>query len=379
MNITINPLGKKELKQYLMIKNLIKSKEDNALKLIYLEIKRYIHKTHPNSKVLVYHLNPIVKIKDNFDELLIPNDNVSRSSRYSHYVDKKRMLRTHTSARMTSLINKLARKNKCKDMIIMLPGLVYRRDVTDKLHLGVCHQLDIWRVIKGISKSVDKNDLLKVIHGIIKLEAPGWKERIVNMPHPYTKEGVEVNVDKKGREIEILEAGLINDQILYNAQLDPDKHSGWAMGMGLDRLVMTRKDIPDIRYIRSENPEIAEQMKDLELYKEVSNQPSIKRDMSYCVPGDYVEEDIHEDIRNALDEGTDIIESIEVLNEVDYGKLPKIARVRLGCSRNQKNVLVRVTLRHLSRTLTKTEANKLYDLIYRRVNYGRRGYNKGKY
>lgn len=379
MNIIMKPLGKKEIRKYLMIKNLIKAREDNAVKLVYLEIKKYIQKTYPKSKVLVYHLSPIVKIEDNYDELLIPKDNISRSSRYSHYVDKKNMLRTHTSAGMPSLINKLAKENSWKDMIIMLPGLVYRRDVTDKLHLGVCHQLDIWRVVEGISGGVNKNDLLNIIRGIIKLEAPSWKEKIVDMPHPYTKEGVEVNVVKRGREIEILEAGLINDQILTNVGLDPGKCSGWAMGMGLDRLVMTRKNIPDIRYIRSDNPRIAEQMKDLELYKEVSNKPSIRRDMSYCVPGDYVEEDINEDIRDALEEDADIIESIEVINDMSYEELPKVARRRLGCSRDQKNVLVRITLRHLSKTLTKTEANKLYDLIYKRVNYGSKGYSQGKY
>ena len=62
---------------------------------------------------------------------------------------------------------------------------------------------------------------------------------------------------------------------------------GWALGMGLDRIVMTLKDIPDIRYLRSTNPKIAQQIQDLAKYQEVSNQPAIQRDMSYSAPASH--------------------------------------------------------------------------------------------
>ncbi|MBN2015310.1 hypothetical protein JW766_00565 [Candidatus Dojkabacteria bacterium] len=374
MNIHIKPIKKAELKKYLEIKDLTKCKKDHAIKLLYLEIREYMKKHHPDSEVLVYRLNPIVNIEDNYDKLLIPKDNTSRSSTYTHYVDKKRMLRTHTSAKMLDILKKLSKDPEWKDVVIMLPGLVYRRDITDKIHLGVCHQLDVWRVVKGGKTHISQDDLMKVIRGIITLAAPGWKERIVDMPHPYTRKGVEVNVVKDDRDIEILESGLINDEILNNAGLDPDIYSGWAMGMGLDRLVMTKKDMDDIRYIRSDNTRIAEQMQNLEKYREVSDQPSISRDMSYCVPRGYVEEDINDDIRNALGKQEDILESVKVLDEIEYRDLPKVAKDRLGCSDDQKNVLVRITLRHLSKTLTKADANKMYTAIYTKVNYGSRGY-----
>jgi phenylalanyl-tRNA synthetase alpha chain len=86
---------------------------------------------------------------------------------------------------------------------------------------------------------------------------------------------MEVNTVKDDRDIEILECGLIQDEILVRAGLDPGTHSGWALGMGLDRLVMTLKGIPDIRYLRSSNPKIAEQMVNLQTYHEVSHQPAI--------------------------------------------------------------------------------------------------------
>ena len=138
---------------------------------------------------------------------------------------------------------------------------------------------------------------------------------------------------------------------------------------------MTLKDIPDVRYLRSLNPRIAKQMHSLEPYVEVSLQPSIKRDMSYSVPSQYVEEDINEDIRRSLDEDMGILESVEVLSETQYDELPNVARDKLGINGDQKNVLVRITLRHLERSITNQEANGLYEQVYSYVNKGTGGYD----
>jgi phenylalanyl-tRNA synthetase alpha chain len=157
--------------------------------------------------------------------------------------------------------------------------------------------------------------LLDVVNGLASVAAPGWKLRIVDNPHPYTKEGIEVNAVNGERDIEILECGLTSDQLLRNSGLDPEKYSGWVLGIGLDRLVMTLKAIPDIRYLRSTNPGIAKQMLDLSPYNKVSHQPSVKRDISYSIPKRYVEEDINEDIREALGDKLNVLESVEVLSE----------------------------------------------------------------
>jgi len=115
-------------------------------------------------------------------------------------------------------------------------------------------------------------------------------------------------------------------------------------------------------------------MKNLDVYKNVSNQPAITRDMSYSVPQDYVEEDVSQDIMSAMGEEIDALEEVEILHETPYDDLPEVALQNLGTQINQKNVLVRVTLRHLSRALTKNEANDIYNLIYKRVNKGTAGY-----
>jgi phenylalanyl-tRNA synthetase alpha chain len=375
MKMYIKPISKQALNHYLAIPDLTQGKESHAVKLLYENIRDYIERTHPESEVQVYRQNPIVSVADNYDALLIDNDNISRSSTYTHYVDKTHILRTHTSAHMPDILRELSQRHDWEDVIILLPGHAYRRDVSDKKHVNPIHMLDMWRIVKNSArKKVEKEDLLDVVKGIARVAAPGWKLRIIDSPHPYTRGGIEVNAVLGDRDIEILECGLIKDEILANAGMDPKEYSGWASGIGLDRLVMTLKGLPDVRYLRSTNPKIAVQMQDLEPYREVSHQPAITRDLSYSIPAGYVEEDIHEDIRQALGGDVEVLESVEVLQETPYKDLNDGARRKLGTTETQKNVLVRITLRHLERTLTNEQANELYKHIYARINQGSGGY-----
>lgn len=375
MKMYIKPLTKQALDRYLAIPDLTQVKESHAIKLLYQKIEQYVRDSHTDSEVKIYRESPIVTTTANYDDLLIGLDNISRSSTYTHYVDQTHILRTHTSAHIPAIVRDLAKRDDWQDVVILLPGLAYRRDVTDKKHVAQVHMLEMWRVVKNSARElVNKDDLLTVVKGVANVAAPGWELRIIDSPHPYTKHGIEVNAVLGDRDIEILECGLINDQILTNAGLDPSKYSGWALGMGLDRLVMTLKGIPDVRYLRSTNPRIAEQMTNLDKYQEVSNQPAIRRDMSYSVPANYVEEDIHEDIRQALGDKENILESAEILSETSYKSLPPKIRERLGIAKDQKNILVRITLRHLERSLENKEANGIYDDIYNKINYGSGGY-----
>ena len=372
MKMYIKPITKQQLNEYLSIPDLTNDPKSHAIKLVYEKIADRVRSIHPSSTIEIHRKDPIVSIKDNYDNLNIAKDNISRSSTYTHYVDNTHILRTHTTAQIPGILRELAKRTDWDDVVILLPGLAYRRDVTDKKHVGQVHMLEMWRVCKN--NNITKSDLLKTVRAIAEAAAPGWKLRIVDSPHPYTEQGIEVNAINDDNDIEILECGLINKHILSNAGLDPSMYSGWALGMGLDRLVMTLKQIPDIRYLRSKNPAIAKQMQNLNKYIEVSDQPAIKRDMSYSVPTSYVEEDINEEIRQALGANEPLLESVEILSTTNYVCLPVVAVEKLGIKPNQKNILVRVTLRSLEASITNDQANKIYSQIYPKINHGTAGY-----
>ena len=133
---------------------------------------------------------------------------------------------------------------------------------------------------------------------------------------------------------------------------------------------MARKNLPDIRLIRSTDPRIIKQMTDMEPYKNVSDQPAISRDMSYIVNKNDSEEDLCEDIRNVFGEHADLLEEVKILERTPFDKLHPVAKEKLGAVEGQDNVLVRIILRHPDKTLTKKEAADLYEMAYPKLHKG---------
>ena len=199
---------------------------------------------HPEAILEEVRRNPIISIKENYDDLLFPADNEGRSSMYTRYVSKTDLLRTHTSAAIPEWL-KVAATNGLSDTIITLPGICYRRDVIDKIHCGEPHQMDIWRIRKDVPRLVRK-DLIDLIETILDSTIPGYEYRANEVTHPYTLRGLEVEVMVDGNWLELLECGKAHPVVLKNAGLDPSEYSGLALGMGLDRLVMIIKKINDL-------------------------------------------------------------------------------------------------------------------------------------
>jgi len=174
--------------------------------------------------------------------------------------------------------------------------------------------------------------------------------------------------------LELLECGLLSKQLLENNGLK--EYSGLALGLGLERLVMIIKDIDDIRILYSQKEEIKSQMKNLNKYKKVSNQPSIKRDLSIAIDKNINEEELTEIILNHVSQGVEnIIESMSIVTETNYEKLPEVAIERLGMNENQKNVLLRIVLRDLDKSLIHEEVDKIHSDIYSLIHKGDSGYN----
>jgi phenylalanyl-tRNA synthetase alpha chain len=204
--------------------------------------------------------------------------------------------------------------------------------------------------------------------------APGRALRVLPAAHPYTVDGRQLDVRAGGGAgdgwVEIGECGLALPALLAESGLPPDA-SGLAMGLGLDRLLMLRKGIDDIRLLRSADPRVAGQLRDLSPYRPVSRQPPIRRDLSIAVPAPDVAEELGDRVREALGERARDVEAVEVLGETPGEALPPAARERLGLEPGQKNVLLRVVLRAPDRTLTDGEANQLRDEVYAALHRGR--------
>lgn len=315
---------------------------------------------------------PITSIAKNYDRLLFPTDNPGRSSRYTRYVSDDSVLRTHTSEMIPGILDKLKERN-IEDYLVMCPGICYRRDVVDKTHCSEPHQMDVWRTKKGQPR-LDRLDLIELIDTIVKCTLPGMKYRANEVSHPYTINGLEVEILKKdGEWLELLECGETHPEILANSGLDPDEYSGLAMGIGLDRLAMLIKGINDIRILRSNDPRIKKQMNNLDPYQSVSKYPLIRQDLSVSVSDETNEEDVCETIKDALGENSDVIEEITIVSETPYEQLPPKAIERLGISPGQKNLLIRIILRSHERSLTHEEANEMRDKMYRAVDRSKTG------
>jgi phenylalanyl-tRNA synthetase alpha chain len=315
--------------------------------------------------VLVHRASRVVAVADNYDALGYPLDGPARESRYSRYVDAGRLLRSQTSAAVPSALRELA-PTAPEDVLVCAPGLVYRRDAIDRLHVGEPHQLDLWRVT---ARPMALGDLEAMIAAVVQALLPGAQWRALPASHPYTLDGREVEVLACGEWVELLECGLAHPRVLASGGLG--EHSGLAMGIGLDRAVMLRKGIGDIRLLRSKDPRVAAQMRDLEAYREVSAQPPARRDMSIaCVPG-LTDEDLGDRVRDALsDKQAEWVEEVAVAARTAAAALPAVARERIGIADGQENLLVRVALRHPTRSLPKAEANALRDRIYAALHEG---------
>jgi phenylalanyl-tRNA synthetase alpha chain len=317
-------------------------------------------------QVRVRRALPVVSSRDNYDRLYYPPAGVARDARYTRWLGPDVLLRTQTSALIPPALDELAGDPDWRDVLLVCPGLVYRRDCIDRHHVGEPHQVDLWRVRRGAP--LDRTDLLAMIAEVTRAALPGWRSRTTDALHPYTVGGLQVDASDGGDWLEIGECGLAEPRLL--ADTGHAGASGLAMGIGLDRLLMLRKGIPDIRLLRATDPRIAEQMRDLAPWRPVSIMPPVRRDLSIAVDAHDAAEDLGDRVRAALGERASAVESVDVLSETPCAGLPEAARERLGIREDQKNLLVRVVLRDLDRTLTHDEANQLRDAIYAALHRG---------
>ena len=323
----------------------------------------------------VQRRRPLVSVEDNYDRLGYAAADITRDARYSRYAAETVMLRSHTSAGVPPALRALAAAHTADrglDVLLALPGLCYRRDSIDRLHVGTPHQVDLWRITctDPAGRRLDAEDLQRMIELLVGAVLPGACWRTSPARHPYTTGGLQVDVHTTSGWVELAECGLAAEHVLAGAGLNPDRYSGLALGMGLDRALMLRKGIDDIRLLRATEPRIATQLLDLAPWRPVSSQPPVRRDLSVVADAPVDAELLGDTVRAALGPAAEDLESVTVLASTSYIDLPDAARRRLGLRPDQVNVLLRLVLRPLSGTLTDQRANRLRDQVYAAVHRG---------
>ncbi|HEY2552248.1 MAG TPA: hypothetical protein VGI64_16895 [Streptosporangiaceae bacterium] len=310
----------------------------------------------------------IVTVADNYDGLGYDPAAVTREGRYTRYAGDKLVLRSHSTAMVPPALRALAaRPARPRDVLLVCPGICYRRDSIDWQHTGTPHQLDLWRIS---SRPLGEAELSQMIGTLLGALVPGRASRAEQRVHPYTTDGRQLDVAHADGWVEVGECGLAHPAVLQRAGL-AGCH-GLALGMGLDRLLMLRKGIPDIRLLRSADQRISSQMTGLAPYQPVSTMPAVRRDLSVAVEPGQDDETIGDRVRDSLGADADCVEQVTILSSTPCAELPEAAVRRLGARRGQRNLLVRVVLRHLARTLTDAEANELRDRIYTALHQGGR-------
>lgn len=265
-NITRNKIeGKlKESKKILEEKQLERQLENENIDVTIPGVKRTRGHQHPISK-MIDELNDIFigmgfmiaegpeieTVYNNFDALNSPENHPSRSHSDTFYINEELLLRTQTSpVQIRTMIDEEP------PIKIVSPGRCFRFDEPDATHSPMFHQIEGLVVDENITMA-DLKGTLDLIAKRVFGEATKTKFR----PHdfPFTEPSAEVDVTcfKCGGEgcrfcsgngwIEILGCGMVHPNVLEECGIDSEKYSGFAFGMGIDRITMLKYEIDDIR------------------------------------------------------------------------------------------------------------------------------------
>ena len=175
----------------------------------------------------------------NFSALNIPENHPARAMHDTFYVGSDLLLRTHTSPVQIRSMEKEGVPIK-----VIAPGKVYRRD-SDLTHIPMFHQVEGLVIDQGINFSHLKGILHEFINCFFEKDL---ELRFRPSYFPFTEPSAEVDIlSEDGKWLEILGCGMVHPKVLENLDLDSEIYTGYAFGMGVERLVMLKYDIKDIR------------------------------------------------------------------------------------------------------------------------------------
>lgn len=175
----------------------------------------------------------------NFDALNIPAHHPARADHDTFWFDADRLLRTQTSG-----VQIRTMQQQQPPIRIIAPGRVYRNDY-DQTHTPMFHQMEGLIVDKNISFTNLKGTLHDFLRNFFEEDL---QVRFRPSYFPFTEPSAEVDVmGKNGKWLEVLGCGMVHPNVLRSVGIDPDIYSGFAFGMGMERLTMLRYGVNDLR------------------------------------------------------------------------------------------------------------------------------------
>ena len=190
----------------------------------------------------------------NFDMLNIKKTHPARQMHDTFYVENKsNLLRTHTSP-----VQIRGMLEKSPPLAFISGGKVYRKD-DDATHLPMFHQIEGILVDENVSFAQLKDLIYKIVHSLFD---EGIQLRFRPSYFPFTEPSAEVDIlSSEGKWIEILGCGLVNPTVLENCNIDSNKLSGLAFGLGIERIAMLKHNMNDIREFYKSNLDFLGQFK----------------------------------------------------------------------------------------------------------------------
>ena len=186
----------------------------------------------------------------NFTALNIPPDHPARDMQDTFYLRDNLLLRTHTSPVQIRHL-----ESHAPPVRIVAPGRVYRRDAVDATHSPVFHQVEVLAIDEGL----DFSHLRGTVMAFLKAFFGDLPVRFRASYFPFTEPSAEVDVQWRGRWLEVMGCGMVDPAVLEGLGLDPERYSGFAAGVGVERFCMVRHGIDDIRRLYTSDLRFLEQ------------------------------------------------------------------------------------------------------------------------
>ncbi len=175
----------------------------------------------------------------NFEALNTPPDHPARDMQDTFYLPGGNLLRTHTSSVQIRYM-----ESHEPPIRIIAPGRVYRRDTVDATHSAVFHQVELLAIDKGLKFTDLKGTIKEFVQRMFGDELP---VQFRASYFPFTEPSAEVDVQWKGKWLEVMGCGMVDPNVLKAVGYDPEIYTGFAAGFGVERFAMVLHQIDDIR------------------------------------------------------------------------------------------------------------------------------------